>query len=1148
MQIFYCRPRYFIRRASTKMLLCMKLTALFLFAWCLQVNASVKAQKVTISEKDVSMQKVFSLITEQTGFSFFFDETWMQQARKVTVDVRNAPLEKALDICFLNQPFTYSIIRRTVVIRPRKTLPPPEAAPVQQSREVTGIVADEKNMPLSGVSVTVKGTTLGTATGTDGRFTLKLPGETATLVFSSVGFEPREVPTGKSSNLGVIMLLRANVSLNDVVVTGYATQKKANLTGAVESISSKVIESRPQGNVGQLLQGVSPGLNITTNNTGGEPDASMNFNIRGMGSPFLLVDGMPMNINQLNPGDIESISVLKDASSAAIYGAYAPYGVILVTTKKGGSGDGKPRLTYNTSLQWATPIRLPKPANGLELANSWNDATKNSGIAPFFSNDVIEKIKQYMNDPVNTPGTAPDPLDPGKWGKHEYANASTNWYDELVKKWSFRQRHNLTVDGGKEGLTYYLSTGLYDHGGQMRYGNESYKRYNIDAKLNTKITKWAQVNFLTKYARAVSDYPNDGYGLVRSVMWHDLTRRYATDPVKYPNGEYSEMSRINVYENGGRDIYVNNELWLRLEGALEPVKNWFIKGDYSWKNASMTNTAHHSLVYATGPTGDKYIAFDTRTPNDYAQTSDADNYWTYNLSTSYERKLGHHNMKALLGFQREYQYFNSLYGLRNRLITDNVPSITTATGDMNVRDNIYHWATQGTFFRINYDYKEKYLLELNARRNGTSRFEEGKRSGFFPSVSAGYRISAEPFWSSLSTFIDYLKLRGSYGSLGNQNVANYLYLPIMPVTQQANWVIGETRPIGVGAPGLVSAGLTWETVRTMDIGFDANLLKSRLEVNFDYFRRRVYNMLGTSYPLPGVLGTTVPLENNAERLNTGWETSLAWNDRIGAVKYNVRVTLSDYRVKITKWNNPNKTLSSNYEGQYEGDIWGLQSNGLFQSQDEVDKHAKQSLFYANWHPGDVKYEDLNGDGVINYGNRTLSDHGDLKIIGNSTPRYSYAVFMGATWKDLDISLFWMGVGKRDVWFNGNVFWGQLGDVWQNSTFKEHLDYWSETNRNGYYPRPYFSAEGAKNREVSSLYLQNAAYLRLKSLQVGYNLPEHWLRAVSMKRARVYFTGENLLTFSKIKGMFDPEGIFGTYGQGKIYPLSAILSFGLTVQL
>lgn len=1125
----------------------MKLTAIILFSACMTASANGRAQTVTLNERNVSLQKVFTEIFKQTGFQFFYKDELLNRAGKVDIVVKDAPLEKVLEICFKNLPITYSVVDKTIVVK-EKSRNELNITETNQLIDLSGRVTDEEGNPLVGASVLVKGTSNGTNTISDGIFNLKGVDENAILRISFVGFENREVSAKNTSVLTNIALKRTNSSMNDLVVTGYTSQRRTNISGAVESINSKVLASRPQGNIAQMLQGVSPGLNISTNNSGGEPDATMNFNIRGMGSPFVLVDGMPLNINQLNPADIESISVLKDASSAAIYGAYAPYGVILITTKKGGSSDGTPNFTYNVDMALATPTQLPKMANGLEFANAWNDATRNSGMAPFFSNDIIEKIKQFMANPTSTPGTAPDPLDPTKWGKHEYANASTDWYDVLIKKWAFRQKHNLTVNGGKDGLSYYLSAGFYDHRGQMRYGSERYERYNIDAKINARIKKWFHVNFLTKYARAKSDYPNDGYGLVRNVMWHDLTRRYATDPVTYPNGEYSEMSRINVYQNGGRDIYTNNELWMRFEGILEPVKNWFIKGDYSWKNANVNNTAHHSLVYATGPAGNKYVAFDTRTPNDIAQTSDMDNYWTFNMSTSYEKKLSGHNFKALLGFQREFQYFNSLYGLKNRLITDQVPSMTTATGDMVVRDNIYHWSTEGAFFRFNYDYREKYLLEFNARRNGTSRFEEGKRYGFFPSVSAGYKLSNEKYWDKIKPIISFFKLRASYGSLGNQNVANYLYLPIMPITSQVYWVSGDIRPIGVGAPGLVSAGLTWETVQTMNIGFDGATFRNKLEFSFDYFRRRVIDMLGTSYPLPAVLGTSLPLENNAEKLNTGWEATAGWNDKIGEVSYNVKFTLSDYIVKITKWNNPNKTLTTTYGGQREGDIWGFVSDGLFQSQDEVNNHANQSLFYANWHPGDVKYQDLNKDGAINYGKRTLDDHGDMKIIGNSLPRYSYAFFAGASWNNIDLSMFWMGVGKRDVWFasNSNVFWGQLGEVWQNSTFKEHLDYWSETNTNGYYPRPYFSSEGAKNRQVSSLYLQDASFLRLKSLQIGYAIPDRLLKKFSIKKARIYFNGENLLTFSEIKGMFDPEGIFGTYGQGKIYPLSKVVSFGLNV--
>lgn len=1128
----------------TKLLFVMRLVVFFILVSVTQIHATSYSQNVTLKLKNAPIQTAFEEITQQTGYYFLFNNEAVSKAEKVTITIKNYNLKNALELLFKNQPLSYSLTGKTVIIKELRTVEQTEIPP---PIEITGTIVDESGTPLQNATISVKGSKNGTTTDENGKFVLETTDNRVKLIISHTGFETKEVSI-QSTSLGNIVLIRQETALNDIVVTGYSTQKRANISGAVESISSKALSSRPQASATQLLQGVSPGLNIGTNNTGGEPDASMTFNIRGMGSPFVLVDGMPMNINQLNPADIESISVLKDASSAAIYGAYAPYGVILITTKRGGSVDGKPNLSYNSDFAWSTPTRLPKMANGLEFANSWNEAARNAGMAQIFSDEVMGKIKSYMDNPGSIDGTAPDPLDPGKWGKHEYANASTDWYKELVRKWSLRQKHNLTVNGGNENFFYYLSGGFYDQQGQMRYGNENYQRYNIDAKINSKINKWAQVNFLTKYSRSISDFPNDGYGLVRNVMWHDLTRRWATDPLRYPNGEFSEMSRVNVYENGGRDIYTNNELWLRFEGVLEPVKNWFIKGDYSWKNANMTNTAHHALVHATGPTGDRYVAFDTRTPNDYAQTSDMDNYWTYNISTSYEKKIGLHNMRGLVGFQREYQHFNSLYGLKNSLITDNVPSITTATGDMIVRDNIYHWTTEGLFFRLNYDYREKYLIEFNARRNGTSRFEDGKRYGLFPSVSAGYKISSEPFWEPLKPVINYMKLRASYGSLGNQNVSNYLYLPLMPINSQVYWISGEVRPVGVGAPGLISAGLTWESVRTFNIGLDGASLHNRLDFSFDFFKRRVINMLGNSYPLPGVLGTSLPLENNAEKLNTGWEFSLGWNDRVGDVRYNFKAMISDYIIEITKWNNPNKTLSTSYVGQREGEIWGFRSNGLFQTQDEIDKHAKQTLIYANWNPGDVKYEDLNNDGVINFGNRTLDDHGDLTIIGNSLPRYSYSFFGGASWRNLDLNMFWMGVAKRDVWFDAgaNVFWGQRGDVWQNSTFKEHLDYWSSDRTDSYYPRPYFSGENNKNRQSSSHYLQSASYLRLKSLQLGYTLPTNLLDRLAIKSFRVYFNAENLLTFSPIKGMFDPEGIFGTYGQGKIYPLSKIISLGLNV--
>ncbi len=442
-----------------KLLLIMRFTAFFLLIAAIHVQANGYSQRVSLQLKNATMQEAFNSISKQTGYQFLYNDETIAKAGPVNLSTKNSDLVKTLDLLFRDQPLTYSISGTTIVIKPVRQVPE-QKPPPPVAIGIRGIIVDDDGVPVAGASVTIKGQKNGTTTGSDGSFSIEVPDSRARLVISHIGFENREIAIDNKAALERIVLVKQNTSLNDVVVTGYASQRRTNISGAVESINGKVLNARPQGNAGQMLQGVSPGLNISTNNTGGEPDANMNFNIRGMGAPFVLVDGMPMNINQLNPADIESISVLKDASSAAIYGAYAPYGVILITTKKGGSADGKPNLSYNSDFAWSAPTRLPRMANGLEFAKSWNDAAANAGMAPIFSDEIISRIQQYMNDPSGTDGTAPDPLDPTKWGKHEYANASTDWYDVLLKKWSLRQKHNLTVNGGKDGFTYYLSGGF----------------------------------------------------------------------------------------------------------------------------------------------------------------------------------------------------------------------------------------------------------------------------------------------------------------------------------------------------------------------------------------------------------------------------------------------------------------------------------------------------------------------------------------------------------------------------------------------------------------------------------------------------------------------------------------------------------------
>jgi TonB-linked outer membrane protein, SusC/RagA family len=1135
---------------AIRIFIIMKLVAFLILGLVLQTSADVKAQHITLNVQSKTLREVMKQIQLQQGYSFFFRGDRIAQTR-VSVQVERANLAQAMAAILADEPLEWALKDGTIIIKPKaaghQTAAPPPAE-VQQ-REITGRVVDAQGAPLAGVTVSVKGSNSVTTTDAQGSFRLMLPPGSQTLVFSNVGFEPQEATV--SNQRSVQVTLAGSVSdLDEVVVVGYGTQRKANLSGAVEMVDGKRLADRPIGNVSQALQGISPGLNVFTNNSGGQPDATMNFNIRGMGNPLVLVDGLPVDINLVNPEDIENISVIKDASSAAIYGANAPYGVILITTKKGQFSEGKPRFNYNNTLSMGAPTRLPHPVNSLDFSTYLNAATVNAGSAPLFSDEVIARIKQYMQDPSSIPAVGPDPLDPSKWAKRENANGNTNWYEELLKPWALRQKHDLSMNGGGQHFNYYVSLGLFDHRGQMRHANEGYKRYNIDAKMSATITDWMRLNFLTKFSNSDIDYPNDGYGLDRSVMWHDFPRRFPTDPVRYPNGTWSEMSRFQVFEDGGREKHVTNDFWTKIEVEFEPIKGWLIKGDYGWNNKASTSSLHRAKVDAVGPDGTLYTHFDTTPLNSLTKTFARNNYWNANIYSSYETHVSDHNFKLLVGHQREFGKFEDLSGYRDNLLTDYVPAILLATGSTRLFDHMNEWSTMGTFARLNYDYRGKYLLEFNGRYQGSSRFDEASRFGFFPSLSVAYRLSEENYWAPLKNTLNEFKLRASYGSLGNHNVANFLYLPVMPVKPQVSWVAGNTPVIGINAPGIVSSSLTWETISTTNVGFDAGLMNNRILVTFDLFKREISDMIGTPNPLPATLGTSVPQENNAAQKNTGWELSITYKGTIQEdFQYELTAGLTDYKTVITRWNNPNRVLSQNYEGRVLGEIWGYRSNGLFQSDEEIASAPSQSRFFGVWKPGDVRYEDVDGNGEIGPGLNTVDNPGDLRIIGNSNPRYLYSLNLGMRYKRFDFNMFWTGVGKRDVDFSGGgdwVFWGHADNVWGTSVFEQHMDYYRADNPGAYWPNPYISAETHKNRQTSTRYLQNAAYARLKNLSLGYTLPQRLTNRLSLSNTRIFFNAENLLTFSGIERFLDPEGTDGNFGRGKVYPIQKTLSLGLNI--
>lgn len=548
-----------------------------------------------------------------------------------------------------------------------------------------------------------------------------------------------------------------------------------------------------------------------------------------------------------------------------------------------------------------------------------------------------------------------------------------------------------------------------------------------------------------------------------------------------------------------------------------------------------------------------------------------DNYWNVNIYTDYTYTFNEkHNFHGLLGFQAE-ELNKTVFGInRKGIIVPDLPEIDITTGlDSNgnpipptVNGSRASWSTAGFFGRINYDYDGKYLAEVNLRYDGTSRFRRDQRWNLFPSFSLGWNIARESFWESLSDKVNTLKLRLSYGELGNQNTTNwYQTYQIMQISAASGtWLQNGVKPTTAAAPGLVSTALGWETIRTYNVGLDFGLFDNRLRGSFDYFIRNTNDMVGNAPELPNILGTAVPVTNNTDLRTQGWELELGWNDRLNnGLGYAVRMTLSDAKTKITSYpNNPTNSLGQTLEGHELGEIWGYETIGIAKSQEEMDAHLAslpnggQNALGSNWSAGDIMYADLNGDGKISAGASTLADPGDRKVIGNNTPRYLFGLDLSADWKGFDFRAFFQGVLKRDYWQGGFFFWGAHDDIWWSTELVQHEDFFLaepyeafDANLDAYYPRPLWR-EGQKNRRVQTRYLQDASYVRLKNLQLGYTLPATLTKKINIQKLRFYVSGENLLTFTKVAGMFDPETIGGGAGTGNAYPLSRTISVGMNL--
>lgn len=1051
----------------------------------------------------------------------------------------------------------------------RSKIPPKEAKnnkgnPVL-AVTVTGTVMNEKGENLQGVNIMEKGSANGTSTNEDGSFSINVKNENVILVFTAVGYKEKEVAVntgGSSFVLNVTLTAIAN-TMDEVVVVGYGTQKKVNLTGAVATIDNKILEDRPVSRLSQALQGAVANLNIMTQYGGGAPNATQSLNIRGFtgfgttGPPLVVIDGVQAgDFNAINPNDVESISVIKDASAAAIYGSSAPNGVILITTKKGRAG--KVSISYNGGITINTPIGLPKMMNSLDFATIYNEAGFNAGYGTnnFFSAELIQRMKDYQAGTLTTETMANPNAGSDEWLSWFGANSNNDWFKLYYKPTQTIQQHNLSVSGGTEKAKYFVGLGYNDKPGMYNFGNDIYKRYNVRANFSSKVTNWLEFALRTSYSKESYNSPWSGGGRTGGNWMHQLARKHPNIALRNPNGEYAETSDIPYQQDGGRHIEAWDKPLITGEIIFTPIKGWNTTMNYTYE-ANIFNTSDHvKTLYQTLPSG-KLSPLQATTPNSFSRSVGMQYHNLVNLFSSYEKTVDRHYFKLLGGFVSELNDNLGLSGSNNNLYTDNVPSIRTSYGDKpSVSDSRVQLASMGYFGRFNYNYDERYLLEVSGRYDATSRFLAANRWKFYPGMSAGWNISKESFWNSLGAFgdaINTLKLRGSYGSLGNQ-VADfgdnwYPFYPSLGTSSATgtSWYFANGLEAATYAPGLIDPTVTWVTTTTLDFGIDLAALNNRLNLTFDWYKKSATDFLGSKGNYPAILGASPPLANVLGMETKGFELTLSWKDRIGELGYNLRGTLSNYKGIVTKYPNDLKLLSQYFPGRVMGDIYGLETVGFYQSYDEVANSPDQSFIYSKWSPGDIKYADINGDGKINYGASRESDMGDLKVIGNSTPRYQYGFYADFTWKAFDASFFIQGIAKRDVWAGGNYFWGIVGSEWQSSPFTVHNDRWTPATPDGYFPKFYMSGENGKNQLTQTKYLQSAAYMRMKNIQLGYTLPATWLEKLSIQKVRVYAMVENLFTVSPLKkhSTLDPEIFFSDM---KIYPLQRSYSFGLNVSL
>ncbi|MDR2776262.1 MAG: TonB-dependent receptor [Tannerella sp.] len=1087
---------------------------------------------IQVNTNVISIGRLLAEIERQTDYLVVYRSREINTNKNVRIHAQGATVKYYLNNAFAGTDIDYQFENNYIVLSKKKEADKTAAVKRQDDvKPVSGIVVDADGEPVTGANIVEKGTTNGVISDIGGRFSIDVP-EDAVLVVSYIGYMQQQVSVSGKTKLEIV-LIEDTRALDEVIVVGYGMQKKVNLTGAVSQVDAKIFESRPVTSAVTAMQGALPGVYITPSN--GNPNSDINFNVRGTtsingGEPLVLVDGIESSMKLINPNDIEHVTVLKDAAASSIYGVRAAFGVILVTTKKGNADDDL-KIRYTGNFSWSKATVMPEFVDdSYTHAKFVNEALERENISPLYNAVYFEAIKKYAENPT---------------GKNYYVQNNEyfftgyyDWIDALIRTANPKQTHNISVAGGSGKTSFYSSVGYSRQEGVLKVNPDIYERTN--ARLTVENNAYDRMKISLK-AVFNNSKMNEAH-TYKDNVYHSVV---FSSPLRSPqrwNGDadYPELDKYTGYSfedqnpeillrEGGRNISRNTEIILSPGIDLFPLENWNIHLDYSYSKTSYDETMHRKRV--DNMVTYKFVPTEGNTSDNYYNVKQVDrDYSSFNAYTDYSFTVSENNVfKAMIGFNQEVTKYKSTMSMRKNLLSQELPSLSLGTGEQTVASDGYEWALRGGFARLNYSFDDKYLVELNGRYDGTSRFPSDDRFVFLPSFSLGWRLLEESFMSFAKPLFSNIKIRGSYGQLGNQllnssawsgNTKYYPYIPFLSNNLSTHYIFGSTTDIVINPSSLVPASLTWEKSATINGGIELTLLSSRLDLSLDIYRRTTSDML-ISQEYPELLGTSAPVQNSGELQTNGWELTVNWRDKIGAdFSYGVGFSLFDAQAKITKYDGPKSTVTDYYEGKKIGEIWGYETVGFFVSDEDVSSSPSQSFINTGkWTEGDIKYRDQDGNGVINTGANTVENPGDSRVIGNTTPRYNYGITLDVSYKNIYANLFFQGVGKRDSWPSGQAFW-PVATQYFNTQKWFVTDSWTEDNPDAYFP--IVRARSTKNRQSQTRYLQDASYMRFKNLTIGYSIPESWIRKIKLSRAQIYFSGENLWEISRMKGPYDPE--------------------------